>query len=577
MSQIAVKATGVSPETNRSNLRGGRGLFELALLFAGAAAVLFLLSNRVVSPFDEGILLTGAMRTAAGQILHKDFYYDYGPGQLYLLAGWFKLFGPSVLAERLTNAFFCSGVVVTIYVLARRFCGRVLTAAAMVLCIVWLIGLMMPESMMYPAQSLLALWTSWLVIPVRDDGVQRRRALGAGFLAAMMFLFRYDKGLGIVAANFMAIAIMRWMQPPAVRRSPKELIAREIGPYLAAFSIIVIPAAIAYLSVAPIYDLLYDVVIYMAKYYRVGRGQPLPKLQLGPMFREDAVYLLPIILVLGFWLAGRWVITRRRAAADESAAQAPEWLNLLVSLGIAAVMLSARGLVRAGVGAVCECIMACMLIVAILLEHRALLNVWLRALLIATTILLVVTGMVAARIQLFYPTRTHDRIHLAPLAVNWILTPNRQPPRAEFRSWCQEDTPITRGFCFLLDEDHMQAIRYLDAHTHPGDYLYTGLPHHDRIIMNDNVLYFAVQRLPAVRWSQFDPFLENRADIQQEMIGSLEQRKPPYVVLDSEYDNVWEPNGSSVHTGVHLLDNYIAAHYKAVQQYGELTILQRQD
>jgi hypothetical protein len=122
----------------------------------------------------------------------------------------------------------------------------------------------------------------------------------------------------------------------------------------------------------------------------------------------------------------------------------------------------------------------------------------------------------------------------------------------------------------------MQTIRYLGAHTNPGDYLYVGLPQHDRIIMNDNVLYFAVQRLPAVRWSQFDPFLENRADIQQEMIGTLEQHKPPYVVLDSEYDNVWEPNGSSVHTGVHLLDDYIAAHYKEVQKYGELTILQRQ-
>ncbi|HXS14405.1 MAG TPA: hypothetical protein VN734_17030 [Acidobacteriaceae bacterium] len=36
-------------------------------------------------------------------------------------------------------------------------------------------------------------------------------------------------------------------------------------------------------------------------------------------------------------------------------------------------------------------------------------------------------------------------------------------------------------------------------------------------------------------------------------------------------------NGSSAHTGVPLLDGYIAAHYEAVQQYGELTILRRRD
>jgi hypothetical protein len=35
------------------------------------------------------------------------------------------------------------------------------------------------------------------------------------------------------------------------------------------------------------------------------------------------------------------------------------------------------------------------------------------------------------------------------------------------------------------------------------------------------------------------------------------------------------PNGSSVSTGVHLLDDYIAEHYVVVQKYGELTILKR--
>ena len=92
---------------------------------------------------------------------------------------------------------------------------------------------------------------------------------------------------------------------------------------------------------------------------------------------------------------------------------------------------------------------------------------------------------------------------------------------------------------------------------------------------NDMITYFAVQRIPAVKWTKFDPFLENRADIQQEMIGTLKQHKPPYIVLDSEFDRMREPNGSSISTGVHLLDNYIATHYENVQQYGELTILQR--
>ena len=72
-------------------------------------------------------------------------------------------------------------------------------------------------------------------------------------------------------------------------------------------------------------------------------------------------------------------------------------------------------------------------------------------------------------------------------------------------------------------------------------------------------------------------FLENRADIQQEMIGTLEQHKPPYVVLDSEFTTLREPNGSAISTGVYLLDNYIATHYEEVHRYGELTILRRRE
>jgi hypothetical protein len=59
------------------------------------------------------------------------------------------------------------------------------------------------------------------------------------------------------------------------------------------------------------------------------------------------------------------------------------------------------------------------------------------------------------------------------------------------------------------------------------------------------------------------------------MIGDLQRNKPPYVVLDSEFDALHEPNGSSVHTGVHLLDNYIAQHYEWVKTFGEMTVLQR--
>ena len=149
------------------------------------------------------------------------------------------------------------------------------------------------------------------------------------------------------------------------------------------------------------------------------------------------------------------------------------------------------------------------------------------------------------------------------------------PPHAPYRSWCTVDTPMTRGLCYLMDQDHMQTVEFLLQHTRPADTLYVGVPKHDRIIENDNLTYFAAHRLPATKWSHFDPFLQNSVATQQAMIADLERNKPPYVVLDSEFDAMHEPNGSSVHTGVHLLDEYIAQNYQWVKTFGKMTVLQR--
>ena len=580
MNQVTGTVATSEAEENQGSIFNRQTLFESALLFAGVTALLFLLSSRIVNLYDEGILLTGTMRTMAGQVLHRDFYYNYGPAQLYLLAGLFKLVGPSVLAERLADISFANaGLVVTLYVLTRKFCGRALAAGAAMVGLLWAIGLIDERRVsLIPALCTLILWASWLILPVRDVLSQRRRAVGAGVLTAIMFLFRYDLAVGTIAANLVAMVIIRWLEKPATRRSTGGLITSVIGPYLVAFAITVAPAAIAYLSVAPLRDLLYDIVIYTAKYYRVGRELPFPVPRPGPAFGEIAVYLLPVILAISFWVVAHWAIARRRATADESEAPTPEWVNLLVALGVTTAMISMKGLVRASVEGMYGGVMASVLVGAVLVQHRASLNIWLRGLLTGTIALFALAALSFPPKDPTVPSNSlHGPMHLKPMVINWVLTPNRQPPSPAFRDWCDEGTPITRGFCFLLDEDHIQTVRYLNAHTRPGDYLYVGLDRHDRIFINDNITYFAAQRLPATKWSHFDPFLQNREDIQHEMIGELEQRKPPYVVLDSEFDNLREPNGSAVSTGVHLLDDYISAHYRAVQQYGDLTILRRQE
>jgi hypothetical protein len=211
----------------------------------------------------------------------------------------------------------------------------------------------------------------------------------------------------------------------------------------------------------------------------------------------------------------------------------------------------------------------CIVLAAVLYGQRAMFSVALRGAVVLSVLAMFVTGAWASLRVVFGERNT------AGSTLLWLLEPGRMPPRAPYRSWCTDDTPVTRGLCFLMDDDHIQTVEFLRQHTRPEDTLYVGLPEHDRIFINDNLTYFATQRLPATKWSHFDPFLQNSVPTQQEMIADLERNKPPYVVLDSEFDAMQEPNGSSVHTGVHLLDDYIAQDYRWVKTFGEMRVLAR--
>jgi hypothetical protein len=141
--------------------------------------------------------------------------------------------------------------------------------------------------------------------------------------------------------------------------------------------------------------------------------------------------------------------------------------------------------------------------------------------------------------------------------------------------WCSIGNAATRGLCFLPEDDRIQTIEFIDNHTRADQTLFVGVTHHDRIFANDNLIYFASQRLPATRWSEFDADLENRYDVQTQIVQEIEINAPPYVVLDSEFDRVHEPNDSSRSSGVTLLDEYLHKHYQYTQTSGQMSIWQR--
>jgi hypothetical protein len=503
--------------------------------------------------YDEGITLTAAMRVGAGQIPHRDFYFIYGPAEPYILAGLFRIFGPSLLAERLFDLLIKALVVISAYAIARSYCRRSIAIFISILILFWIFGVSEFGLATTPV-SLLDLVASALVLPIFSRSLSNRRMLSAGAVSGMTLLFRYDTGIALLAIHLLVISIAVFLKSndtPARLRS----FASAVWPYLFGFALLTVPPAIYYLSVAPAAPLLHDILIYPSKYYRRDRSLPFPRTRR----LENLGIYLPIIIA-GFSLYALAKVRFGRGGDGvhriPEVPQERQWQGYLLMFGLLLAVMYLKGLVRVSIIQIYLAIIPSLLLLAVLFERRS-----------------HFPRLVQAAISCL--------MWLSLIAATWASIQEIEAQYAEHvsaetrKTWCQLKNPLTEGFCFLPEEDRIHAIEFIAGHTQPGQPLYSGLKHHDRVYANDNLIYFATQRLPVTRWSHFDPDLQNHYDIQAQMIQEMERNPPPYIVLDSEFDLMREPNGSGRSSGVKLLDTYIGDHYQPSETFGVMSVWKR--
>jgi hypothetical protein len=525
-------------------------LTELSIVLLTAYLLLFCGMTRRPGMYDEGIMLTGAMRVAAGQIPHRDFYFIYGPAEPYILAGLFRIFGPSLLAERLFDLLIKALVVVSVYAIVRSYCRRPVAIFVSILSVLWIFSVSEFGLATTPV-SLLNLVGSALVLPIFSRSLSTRRMLAAGAVSGMALLFRYDTGIALLAIHLVVISIAVFLKPKDTATRLRWF-ASAVWPYLFGFALLTVPPAIYYFSVAPAAPLLHDIVLYPSKYYRRDRSLPFPRTRR----LENLGIYLPIIIA-GFSLyalvkvrfgRGGDAVHRMREVPQER-----QWQGYLLMFGLLLGVMYLKGLVRVSIIQIYLAVIPSLLLIAVLFQQRSNFVGWVRF----SISCLMGLSLVAATWASIQEIEAQYAEHLS----------------AETRkSWCQLKNPLTEGYCFLPEEDRIHAIEFIASHTQPGQPLYSGLKHHDRVYANDNLIYFATQRLPVTRWSHFDPDLQNHYDIQTQMIQEMERNPPPYIVIDSEFDLMREPNGSGRSSGVKLLDTYINDHYQPSETFGVMSI-----
>lgn len=80
------------------------------LLLTGISLYYLLFINKGIVIYDEGYYAHIAERIINGEVAYKDFFLQFTPGYFYLLAFFYKIFGPSVLIGRILTFIFCLGI-----------------------------------------------------------------------------------------------------------------------------------------------------------------------------------------------------------------------------------------------------------------------------------------------------------------------------------------------------------------------------------------------------------------------------------------------------------------------------------
>jgi hypothetical protein len=153
-----------------------QGIFaRCVLVFLVSYLFFFLAMSLRPDVYDEGTVLPAAMRVNAGQIPHRDFYIMYGPAQFYILAGLFKLFGKSLLIERLYHLLVMALVASAAYGIASSVCSESIALGACIVEVFWIFSLNGLFGLAIVPVSLLNLISCALLLPLFRGPLTRRR------------------------------------------------------------------------------------------------------------------------------------------------------------------------------------------------------------------------------------------------------------------------------------------------------------------------------------------------------------------------------------------------------------------
>jgi Dolichyl-phosphate-mannose-protein mannosyltransferase len=531
----------------------------LLLLFVVALIAQLIATRRTILLYDECLALYGADRVLHGGRPYRDFLTLYGPAQFYLIALWFKLVGVSALAGRVYDALIKAGIACASFALVSRFATRRYAILAFVAALLWLtcIDNAAYNYSAYPAMFL-SLVSCVFFSRYLNDPSKIASLFTAGILVGATVCFRHDFGFYLCVTQ---LIILFWS-------SSSRKISALLRPalfYISGIVIIVVPVALLLFWTIPHNDIFFDLFYLPAKVYPKMRSLPFDFAVIPQLFRhpfrwsnrfdlQETIVFFPILVCIAS--AVILFLSRKpssRLFSDSHQRQIFGLLTLLCSL------FFIKGLIRVSAMQMMQCIIVGIILLAILLSRIPQLGRASSIMVTACTVIFLTSSApVFLGFVVFTYTNAMDLLHPARTT--------------SFYNTCHPPVGMERARCLILDPASTAAVEYVEQRTSPQDRIFVGAGRHDKIFANDIRFYFVSGRPAITKWQEFDPGVQNTLPIQNQIIASMQEYSPKFIVLNSILDTVMEPNGSRFSTGVTALDDYIHTHYTPQATFGKIVI-----
>ncbi len=483
------------------------------------------------NPFDEAILLIYPELVMLGKVLHRDFQAYYGPGNVWMLAGIYQVFGVSISVERIVGLAERIVFLHLLILLAGRLTGRaVVTVILAGLLVLTPLGLMALAWIPAVILSLSGLLVAGRVAN-RDaaDAIVPLPSL-AGGLMALSLLFRPDAGPAVLLAS--GIFLLGWT-------------GRQRRQWLTGFLLGNVPMLIHLLTATP--RAVWNNLLYYPLFI-VKDGRLIPWADVKPIIQP----LIWLYLALAFANVLTGILLWRRDKASP-----PLFLAVsLLGVGLAHQVFQRCDLAHLAMGSLITFPLGAITAHIWLERWWPARSRWLTGpagLVLCGSIFFAVAPDYGRQIAL---PQLREVVAEEAVPANSVVSGSRSypiaPPVAQFHA--------------------MKVTEYISSRSQAGDKIFVGPGDLRRTFYGDLYFYYLLmpRMMPSGYFMELNPLLTNSetSGIEQQILGS------EWVLLNQIYDHYYENNRSS-ELGSEKPGKVLKAHFQEVFRSGPFLVYRK--